>query len=277
MRLSETITIYLAVGAPFGVNYFLREKGGPDGSVARRSLLKATGVGLLWPLVAFAAFLSRQSTAAPLSSTGEKESAIDERLSRRIAAAKQGLLAALDRVRELAQGTTGQPEELEHSTRLAREAIEKYVGLTLSVAEVGPDDPPASHELELCRIAGRTGDDLLLAGRCIHRRNVARLIAHQSRSRTELLHAMASVREVCMDAHAAWPHTQAAIMRPLGVAVIEFYAQAVNLLTLLEDESAARSAARLLDAECGRLRRLETTVTNPDPLSFTAPSRAVVQ
>ncbi len=277
MRLSETITIYLAVGAPFGVNYFLRERSGLDGTGARRSLLKATGVGLLWPLVALIAFLSRQSSAAPLSSPVERESAIDERLSRKIAAAQMSLMAALNRVRELAQGIISQHEELEHGARVAREAIEKYVGLTLAVAEVSPDDPPASRELELCRIAGRTDDDLLLAGRCIHRRNVARLIAHQARARTELLHAMASVREVCMDAPAAWPPAQAAVVRQLSVAVIEFYAQAINLLTLLEDESAARSAARLLDAECGRLRKLEAVVSNSDPLAFTASSRAVVQ
>ena len=277
MRLSETITIYLAVGAPFGVNYFLRERSGLDGTGARRSLLKATGVGLLWPLIAFAAFLSRQSSAAPLSTPSERERAIDERLSRQIATAKSRLMAALDCVRELAQGIIGQHEDVEHSTRAAREAIEKYMGLTLAVAEVSPDDPPASRELELCRIAGRTDDDLLLAGRCIHRRNVARLIVHQSRSRTELLHALASVREVCMKTPATWPPTQeAAIMRPLSVAVIEFYAQAINLLTLLEDESAARSAARLLDAECGRLRKLEASHPNSDPLAFPAPSRAVV-
>ncbi|HEX8491721.1 MAG TPA: hypothetical protein VF658_02670 [Pyrinomonadaceae bacterium] len=275
MRLSETITIYLAVGAPFGVNYFQREYSGQNQSRAR-SLLKATGVGLLWPLMAIAAFLSRRSDAAPLSSAAESESAIDERTSQKIAAAQQQLLTALDRVRELAQQkTVNGSEELERSTRALREGVEKYVGLTLALAEMSLDDSPASSEMELCRIAGREGDDLLLAGRCIHRRNVARLIAHQSRSRVELLHALAAVREIG-GAKSARLLPDATLARQMSLAVLKFYVQAINLLTLLEDESAATSAARLLDAECARLRSLEAASVDADALPFTAPSRVVV-
>lgn len=274
MRLSETITIYLAVGAPFGVNYFLREHGGENQNRAR-SLLKATGAGLLWPLIAAAAFLSRRSDVAPPSSTAEGESLIDERTNQKIATAQHQLFGALNRVRELAQKTNGRNEELEQSMRAVREAVEKYVGLTLALAEMSLDDSPASREMELCRIAGRKGDDLLLAGRCIHRRNLARLIAHQARSRVELLHALAAVRETGSAPPArALPDATAA--RQLSIAVLKFYGQAINLLTLLEDESAATSAARLLDAECARLRLLEATSCDSDSLPFTASSRAVV-
>jgi hypothetical protein len=274
MRLSETITIYLAVGAPFGVNYFQREHRGRNQNRAR-SLLKATGAGLLWPLIAAAAFLSRRSFAAPAPPSLE-EGAIDERTSHRILIARQQLLDALDRVRELAEKTVNKNDELEQSMRGVREGVEKYVGLTLALAEVSLDDSPASREMELCRIAGREGEDLLLAGRCIHRRNVTRLIAHQARSRVELLHALAAVREVGGGAPLNRALPDAAAPRQLSVAVLRFYCQAINLLTLLEDESAATSAARLLDAECARLRVLEAMSLSADSLPFSASSRAVV-
>jgi hypothetical protein len=48
------------------------------------------------------------------------------------------------------------------------------------------------------------------------------------------------------------------------VAVLRFYGQAINLLSLLEDETAAMRTARLLDAECARLRKLEAVSLNAD-------------
>lgn len=254
MRLSETITIYLAIAAPFGVNYFLRERSGKEQQRVR-ALFKAAFAGLLWPLVAAAAFRLRQPAALPLTAA-ERERAIDERTSEKIKSAQQQLFAALERVRELAQPLARNDEELEQSIRMAREGIEKYTGLTLALAEMSLDAPPAKSEMELCRIAGREGDDLLLAGRCIHRRSVARLVAHQARSRTELLHAFATVRELGGDTSAKLlPDVAAA--RYLSVAVIKFYGEAINLLSLVEDESAAIRTARLLDAECALLRKLE--------------------
>lgn len=256
MRLSETITIYLAIAAPFGVNYFLRERGGKEQPHAR-ALFKATFAGLLWPLVAAAAFRQRQPSAASLSTATERESAIDERTSEKIKTAQQQVFTALERVRELAQPLACNDEELEQSIRVAREGIEKYTGLTLALVEMKPDAPPAKSEMELCRIAGREGDDLMLAGRCIHRRSVARLVAHQARSCTELLHALATVRELSSGSFAnSSPDVTAT--RHLSVAVIRFYGEAINLLSLVEDESAATRTARLLDAECAFLRKLET-------------------
>ncbi len=265
MQLSDTITIYLAVGAPFGVNFFLREQT-RKGTGRARSVLKAAGAGLLWPLVAVASLLARRTAAgaaAPLASTAERERAIDERTSVKIAAAQRQLFAALERVSELAPATAAGSEELEQNMRAVREGIEKYVGLTLALAEIRLDDKPAEREMELCKIAGRAGDDLLLAGRCIHRRNLSRLIAHHARSRTELLHSLAAVRETGRE-QSLPPLQDATDARHLSVAVLRFYAQAINLLSLLEDETAAMRAARLLDAECARLRKLEALSLNAD-------------
>lgn len=256
MQLSETITIYLAVGAPFGVNYFLREHAGHGRSRAR-SLFRATSAGLLWPLVAVVDLLARSLSAAPLSSSVERHSVVDDRMGNKITTAQQQFAAALERVREVAQTPDGVSEDLEQSMRAVREGIEKYVGLTLALAEASPEDQPTSRETELCRIAGREGNDLWVAGRCIHRRNVARLVAHHARSRTELLHALAAVRETAHQPCAVSPPDGAQQQLQLSAAVLKFYGQAINLLSLLEDESAAMSVARLLNAECARLRSLE--------------------
>ena len=274
MRLSETITIYLAVGAPFSVNYFLQEQGNAKQHRVR-SLLKAAGAGLLWPLIAVSGFLWRSPSAVPSSSTTQGESAIDERMSQKISAAQNQLFMALSVVQELLEKSASKREELEQSMRAVREAVEKYVGLTLTLAETSLDASPASREMELCRIAGREGDDLLLAGRCIHRRNVTRLISHQARSRVELLHALAAVRETD---GARLPRSlpDGSAARQLSAGLLKFYGEAINLLTLLEDESAATSVARLLDAECARLRSLEAASTDSDSLPFAASSRAVV-
>lgn len=260
MQLSETITIYLAIGAPFGVNYFLRERSAKNRRRSR-SLIKAAGAGLLWPLIAAAGFLARRSSIHETPKAVEAKAAIDERQREQIAAAQRQLFAALERLRALAQSNRGASEDLEQSIRTAREDIEKYVGLTLVLAETNLDDAPANHELELCRVAGRAGEDLLLAGRCIHRRNVERLIAHQARSRTQLLHALAALREINAEPLATQP-PEVAAARHMSVATLKVYGEAINLLSLLEDESAARHTARLLDAECARLRKLEALGLN---------------
>src|SRR5205814_10533968 len=89
-----------------------------------------------------------------------------------------------------------------HALCAARECVERYAGLALACAGAREDAAPAPRELELCRIAGRAGDDLLAAGRCVHRRNVTRLLAHRERARSELVHALADVRDL---AHKLYP------------------------------------------------------------------------
>ena len=142
---------------------------------------------------------------------------------------------------------------MELAFRTVRETVEKYVELTTLAAEANPDAPPSEREMELYRVAGRSGDDLLLAGQCIRRRNAARLVIHQARARMELLHALAEIREII--GTTALTETLAA--RRLSVALLRVYGNAFDLLSLLEDESAAMSIARLLNSECARLRHLE--------------------
>jgi hypothetical protein len=251
MKLSEAITIYLAAGASFGVYNFLREQ---NPTSRFHTFLKATRAAILWPLTAARILRPRQRPGE-----GRRVGTINERASaqfvERIGQANLKLLSSLYRLVELALPSSGgECEKMEQASRTVRETVEKYVGLTMAATEATPDAPPTERELELFRVAGRRGDDLVLAGRCIHRRNAARLVAHQARARTELLHALAEIREVVGGLTAL---VNVVTARYLSVETLRFYACAFDLLSLLEDESAAIIVARLLDAECARLRRLE--------------------
>jgi hypothetical protein len=259
MRLSETITIYLAAGAPFGLYNFLR---GPNRAGGFRSSMRAVCAALLWPVAAAAILFSRRR-ADKLGPDGAAERASAEFVEK-VEQAQHNLMTSLYGVTELALASAGvETAKVERVSCAVRESVEKYVGLTLAAAECDPKAEPSVREQELCRVAGRRGDDLLLAGRCTHRRNVARLITHQARARTELLHALAEIREAGgrPDVSAAYAPALARDARRgarhLSVATVRFYCHAFSLLSLLEDEKASASVARLLDAECSRLRRLE--------------------
>lgn len=255
MRLSEVIIIYLAAGAPYGAHHFLKY-----GRTPRRALtlLKAAGAMLSWPLALCLKLTARRAAGAALAEEAQEDEATARALEK-VSRAKERLLVALYRIQELAREDAEACAglRLERETRAIVESIEKYVGLTLAVSAIDLDGPLDERELELCRLAGRTGEDLLLAGRCIRRRNAAQLLSHQARSRNELLHALAEVREFRVEAHGA-PRAERLKALYLSAAVLKFYGHAINLLSLLEDEGAAKSLARLLNAECARLRRLES-------------------
>ena len=106
------------------------------------------------------------------------------------------------------------------------------------------------------RVAGRKGDDLLVAGRCVHRRNHARLRAHHEQARNSLIHALAELLETVehsLPAHVA----SAERFAQLYWLIIRVFAQAIDLLSLLDDQTTATSIARLLDAACAWARRHE--------------------
>lgn len=269
MRLSETITIYLAAGAPFGVASLLR---GPRGGSRTLALLKAMGAMLIWPLGASAILLARQRRR---DDADDEESAIDNHSGERVEQAARELLASVYRVYELAEGTFGnEREKMERAACLIRESVEKYVGLAMAAIEITADSAPGQREMELCRAAGRTGDDLLLAGLCIHRRNAARIKAHHERARAELVHLLAEARET-IDAAALNARANVSTMLSLSEAILKSYGRAIEMFSALDDRSAAMSVARLLDVECARLRRLEVAVANEGRAATTNAAAAV--
>lgn len=286
MRLSELTIIYFATAAPFGVASFLRQPS--RGARRTGALARAAGAALLWPLAALLLVLGRgaASGGGRDEEAGAHDGALDESRAER---AKRALTNALRAAEDVwdeenenepgGEGRGAKGEEGRYAMFAARESVERYVGLTLACAGARSEASASARELELCRLAGSAGDDLLLAGRCIHRRNVTRLFAHRERARAEMIHALAALRDVSVETHApktAWTSAQtntqtyatgalthtnnqpcAPAARRASEALLRAFARAVELFSVLEDEEAARRAARLLDAECARLRRLE--------------------
>lgn len=249
MRLSELIIIYLAAAAPFGVADFLNR---PASAARKRALFNATRAALVWPLALLSSplvrkkFRRRELKANERAASPSREIIIDD--------ARRALLSALYRTEDLAHEIYGATyTQTRDAVRTSISAVERHVGLALAVENTDAEASPAPRETEVCRLAGRAGDDLHVAARCHLRRNVARLKAHQAQSRLELLHALAELREVFERTHTNAPGALRAT-RTLSVALLEAYARAIELLSLLEDASAAMSVARILDAACARLR-----------------------
>jgi hypothetical protein len=250
MRLSELITIYLAAAAPVGVAYFLRQH---THTQRTPRLLRAACAALCWPLTLCAHLLTQQR------STRRERAADDTRAPRpneaRVAAVQRALVNTLHQTDDLlrdAFNTRG--ERARHAATDVRTTIERFVGLALALAATGNDERTSARELELCRVAGRKGDDLLVAGRCVHRRNLARLRAHHEQARTSLVHALAELLETVEHDLPLRP-VGAQTFTQLYWLLIRVFAQAIDLLSLLDDREAATRVARLLDTACAWARR----------------------
>jgi hypothetical protein len=234
MRLSEALIIYLAAAAPFGVTYFLRRAsgGGRGAAVAR-----ASGAALVWP----AWLLLR--LARGRAGGGGRRTKFDER---RVERAKRETVNALRRLEDALVNAGAAAGEAERYTFFAaRECAERYAGLALACGGARTDDAPTAREMELCRIAGRAGDDLLVAGRCFHRRNVTRLVAHRARARAELESALSAVGDAAREASARERASDEGHAAAAAAAWSEARAGAAKLFNALGDgEAAARLFGR---------------------------------
>jgi len=276
MLLSELAIIYLAAAAPFGVGHFLNRRA-RDTRHTRR-VAKAAAAALAWPLTA-ALFLLRRADARAAGATESEEGfARDEQKIERV---KRSTVNALRAVEDVLAERVHVDADGRHALFAARECVERYAGLALACAGAREDAAPAPRELELCRIAGRAGDDLLAAGRCVHRRNVTRLLAHRERARSELVHALADVRDL---AHKLYPppppfhsaaraggvhpkaETAGREARRGSESLTRALARTIEMLSLFDDRATVVAVARLLDAECARLRRLEAEAAAAPPV-----------
>lgn len=262
MRLSELAIIYLATAAPFGVAFFVRRQ--ERGRGRALALARAAGVALIWPAAALRFLFGR--AGAGIETAGEHAG----RDERKIERAQRETVNALRDAEELMwRAGLLDGEAARQTLYVARECVERYTGLALACADAQPEAGPTGREMELCRLAGRAGGDLLVAGRCVHRRNVTRLVAHRARARADLLRGLAAVRELAGDLTAApRPADENARdenARAVSRALLQTFARAVELLSLLEDRAAVLETARLLDAECARLRRLAAAVNGTAP------------
>jgi hypothetical protein len=247
MRLVELITIYLAVAAPFGVVFFLRR---PAHKLTARAALRATAAGLLFPFTLLAQALTRRdaSGVASHAATVESQEARVEESRRALATA---LHAYEDHARALGGAGGAQAADAAHALLAT---VERYAGLTLALAHADPEGDLDERETELARVAGRAGVDLEIAGRCVRRRNLSRLLEHQAQARLELLHALAALQDESDSLtrahtpdHAAPGHMTAATLR--------IFERAFDLCLHLEDARGVQSLTRLLDATRARLYR----------------------
>jgi hypothetical protein len=264
MLLSELAIIYLAAAAPFGVARYLRDHS--ESSRAPRRLAKAAAAALGWPLAAPRLLLERARRA---KSRGKDEARAYD--GQRVELVKRSAVNSLREVEDSLAESRGRDlrEAERHALFAARGAVERYAGLSLACASESEhnEEAPSERELELCRIAGRSGDDLLVAGICVHRRSVTRLLAHRERARSELIHALADACEVAHDAGAGRTHgvAQGDAAGRVSESVLRALARAIELMSLFDDRAAVVSAARLLDAECARLRRVAGTRAESEP------------
>ena len=251
MRAVEIITVYLACAAPAGVASYLRRS---DGARSGRRFACALAAALVWPLTLLSHFTTREKTARGITPMKKnlppRESAFER--------AERALLAALHGLEDEAHEACG----VEHcgptaeAARTTRATVERYAGLTLAARYARADGEPNASELEPARVAGRTGADLEVAGRCLHRRNVARLDAHRRSARVELLHALADLPDTFAASLLARPSDYSASRR-LFAALLPVYSRAVELLQQDGDARGVQTIARLFDDACQRLRRLE--------------------
>jgi hypothetical protein len=263
MLLSELFIIYFAAAAPFGVSRFLSERAG--GERTRPALRRAALAALAWPVTSVQTLFRR--AASRVEAADELENNAPD--SRAVERATRAAVNALRAVEDLlscevppARADESSDREARHSSVTtearhalfnARGCVERYSGLALACASTDAGAGPSPRELELCRIAGRAGDDLLVAGRCVHRRNAARLFVHRERARAELLRALADVRVVVNHKYAARQAPGcSARSRGEGAALLraalgDALANVVTLASLFEDGATGDAVCRLLD------------------------------
>ncbi len=258
MLLSELTTIYLAAAAPVGVAYFLRQQQQDESDYVARNIARATGIALVWPLALILLLLRGKSstqaddgTTLPMTAQPGDEARLDQAL--------RLCLDALHETEDRAQEAfAGRGEQVRHALLDACSSLERHAGLTRAVMLLVEDGAtPFARELELARVAGRDSGDLQVAGRCIQRRNSARLKAHHSRARVELLHALAELHEI-IDRGYLFTHADKQLALHFSAAVLQFYVCVVELLTLLGERATAEGVGRLIDAATARVRALQS-------------------
>lgn len=252
MRLSEAIALYLAAAAPFGVAFFLRRRGR---TMRARAFALSTLAGLAWPFTSLLLLARKGARAKATRDERHTDAAAllcEERAMRAVAASLAEVEAAL------AAAAGGTDTRARYALFAARRGVERFAGLARASRGVRPDSAPTERELELPRAAGRRGEDLLLAGRCAHRRNILRLLLHRERARGEMLHALAELRELAATLQDARPAAARQQADGVSAALTRAYELTLELLSNLDDERAATGVRRLLDAERARARRRQT-------------------
>lgn len=224
MTFTELFIIYLTIGAPFGVYFFLKQR---ERLFGVDLFVKSIFAALFWFYYALQMLISQVSL---LKNTGG-DSFSDSSREKEIDAVSQKIQAAFAKLSE----TGEKPSFFEF-----RELIERYTGLTLAVQGSAVDSPATAHETEIFRIAGFEKKELQLAGRIQHRKNFLRLQAHERAARFEFL-------KVCEKFNEKNSSPDANLNGKLE-AWQEYQTNVLLLAELLEDAEALRTMRRMFNA-----------------------------
>lgn len=177
MNIFDTLIIYLACGAPFGVYYFLQY---PEKSKFTDLWIKTLSSFVFWPFSAFQIirrfYIVRKRTEIHFDTSYE----LDAGLEQRVGEIKKDLEDLFFETARMA------------SIYEFREVFDRYVGLCLAIkADAAPR--PAEGP-EIFKISGHK--NIELAAICTNRRNRSRLLLHQIQARedfSKLLLALADL------------------------------------------------------------------------------------
>jgi hypothetical protein len=241
MRLTELMTIYLSIGAPFGVASFLIEKASLNHT---QSLTKAMSVMFLWPIAICRLLLSS------INKSIENLSAAETVSSTELNKAQTEFNKLLFELEDL----TGKDSSRRYLLQLIRNTTEQYAETYwVFKQEFMNRDVPAKRVMELCRIDGREGKDLLLAGHCFRRRNLSRVQIRLERLEKEFLQAMTALYESVKDQRASEPYGVTTVYRFIPT-VIQLYGRAIKLFSILERKNVVHKMTELLDVSCNQMR-----------------------
>jgi len=166
MNLIDLLVVYFAIGAPFAVSYFLRNRR-DDKSVS--FWLKILLVFLLW-LPFAATLLFRNKYFRNFFNLNFFRDILEKDSSQEISQIQKRIENLLIK------------SDLDISAFDYRETIERYTGLTLA-SEV---KTAGDFESEIFRVAENT--NIKLGSICLQRRNRIKLIQHQTEARRDFLH-----------------------------------------------------------------------------------------
>jgi hypothetical protein len=179
MHWSDLLIIYFSCGAPFGVYFFLHNRGKMP---VFKLLLNSIGAAVVW--IAYAYLLRREKITKSFTkkefSFGKPEiSLLEQQTSMMQEQILQEFIVLNSKAALKVQFFT------------FRDVLERFVGLTIAVksGKAGAGE----NEHEIFNVAGRKGKDAALAGKCLSRRNRNRLSEHQKGAREDFLKVLANL------------------------------------------------------------------------------------
>ncbi|MEP7074328.1 MAG: hypothetical protein ABI878_00845 [Acidobacteriota bacterium] len=175
MRISEAVIIYLAVGAPFAVNNFLRAG---KNSISK-GILPALLAFSFWPIYAISLTQRVKMTNEDRNVNSLESNILDARLDKKVGAVTSAMEMFLN-------------DSLPAMSLLEfREVLERYTGLTFAVSSETSGCPSS---LSMLIPADSENHDLNVI--CLNRRNRKRLEAHRNRARNDFLALVSKVAAI---------------------------------------------------------------------------------